>query len=113
MKLWELYQEGNCSTIEHNGHLYSVDKLLRAAENVDIEEFEIDDLKWILKHVDKLDPKRVEQKRIKYPILITKTDNRLIVLDGIHRLVKAIKLGHTKIKGRYINHETFQKTKLQ
>lgn len=111
MKLWELYQEEKESTVDHDGHTYSVNKLLRSAEDIDIEEFDVDDLKWILRH-EELDIERVKRKEIKYPILVTDWKKKLVTLDGIHRLAKAYLLDHKKIKGKRITHEMLEKAKL-
>lgn len=111
MKLWELYQEESDSTVTHNGHTYSVNKLLRYAEDIDVEEFDVADLKWILKH-DSLDLERVKAKQIKHPILVTKLGEKLVVLDGIHRLAKAFILDRAHIRGKYIDHEILKKSRL-
>ncbi len=46
--------------------------------------------------------KNVEKSDLNYPIDIIKNKERWLILDGIHRLVKAHKQGHKKIKVRII-----------
>ncbi len=49
----------------------------------------------------------VHQKRVKeanaiYPIVVTEYKNRLVILDGIHRLVKTYENGQKAIKAKII-----------
>lgn len=46
--------------------------------------------------------KRVEDADITYPIVITKLNSRLVILDGIHRLVKVYLAGNNTIKAKVI-----------
>jgi hypothetical protein len=59
------------------------------------EEIEIDpnDVKHLLIDVER-DPNRVEAADLSYPIIVTKIGNEFIsILDGPHRLVKALRDG--------------------
>jgi len=49
--------------------------------------------------------KKVEEANLEYPIDIMKNKDKWLVLDGLHRLAKAYKLGHKKIKVRIISPE--------
>ena len=46
--------------------------------------------------------KRIKKANVKYPIIITKYKNRLVILDGIHRLTKTYIAGNKKIKAKII-----------
>ena len=52
---------------------------------------------------------RVIAADLKYPILASRFGDRLVILDGLHRLVQAVSLGYAKINHihvdpRYISH---------
>jgi len=55
--------------------------------------------------------KKVEQADIKYPIELYLFKNKWIILDGVHRFTKAVKLGYKTIKVRKISHEIAELTK--
>ena len=45
---------------------------------------------------------KIKKSDLKYPIDIMKNKGRWLILDGLHRLVKAYQLGHTMVKVRKI-----------
>lgn len=99
----EIYQEESTSTVEHDGKIYSVNKLLKLIQLLKvIKEYTVyktpvDKLKWILPpEID--DPKRVGQSDYNIPIVVTKWNGKLVVLDGLHRLEKTIEDGNQFIK---------------
>lgn len=97
MLLMELYQEGKKSTVTHNGDEYSVDELLKLADNKRVELFEVKDLKWILKD-SKLSRSRIKAADNSIPIIVTRMPNgKYAVLDGAHRLQKSV-----EAKNKYI-----------
>lgn len=49
--------------------------------------------------------KKVEEADLKHPIDIMKNKGRWLILDGLHRLVKAYNLGYNKVKVRIIPRE--------
>lgn len=96
------YVEGENSTVTHEGSIYKVDDLLARAKDLKTKKFPVADLKWSLKGA-KLDPKRVAGTNLQFPLLITKTnDGKLVPIDGVHRLKKAIKEGQTEVKGKLL-----------
>lgn len=89
MLLCELYQEENSSVVEHNGKTYRVNDLLKSTENSKVTKYNVSELQWMLSYT-KLDKKRISKANLKYPILVTKLDDQLVVIDGAHRLSKAV-----------------------
>lgn len=94
---------------------YSVDMLIEIAANNKTEEIPIDYLEWnmkeeiwdkntspndVLENPSKYkdDDKRIEEAELKYPILIYKGE----VIDGYHRLAKAIKQNKKTIKAKVV-----------
>lgn len=111
MKLFELYQEGKKSTVTHDGKTYSVNKLLKYSEELNDEEIDVDKLKWILDDTE-IDKERVKRAKC-YPILVTRWKDKLVVLDGAHRLAKAVKDNKSKIKGKLITSDILKRSKIE
>jgi len=55
--------------------------------------------------------KQVERADLKYPIEIYKHQDKWIILDGVHRFTKAVRLGYKFIKVRKVSEEIAQKVK--
>ena len=85
-------------------------------DNKDIVELDPKELKHLLIDVER-DPKRVDNADLSYPVILAEKDGELIeILDGNHRIVKAIR-DDVKIKARILNldkaPEKFKKVFLQ
>jgi len=103
MKLRQIYHEEPTSTVTHDGNEYSVNKLLTATKYTKVRPTLVSDLKWILQD-DNLDQSRVSRADLSAPILITKmSDGRLVVIDGAHRLQKAIQDNVVSLPAKFIN----------
>lgn len=51
---------------------------------------------------------KVQNADLRYPLIITRYKNRLVILDGVHRLVKAYIEGSTVVKAKIIPYEYMQ-----
>ncbi len=111
MLLWELHQEEPTSTVTHNGQTYSLNKLFYITDRFQLRAFKIKDLKWILKY-SKPDPDRLKGTLSTLPILVTYSDKKLVILDGLHRLCTAIDLGLTTIDGKFVYKDVLEKCKI-
>lgn len=89
-----LYQEEADSKVHHLGHDYDLNTLFKIAEHGLIRNVAVNDLKWILDFVVS-DPERVKNADLKFPLLVTVHLEKICVLDGAHRLTKAVK-NHVK-----------------
>jgi hypothetical protein len=69
--------------------------------------------RMLIKNFDKelFHAKQVNEADLKYPIEIYFHKNKWIILDGVHRFVKAIRLGLKTIKARKVSEEIAQLTK--
>jgi hypothetical protein len=96
---------------------FEIDKLIW---NFDIpfwEKDETDD--WNLTPwdvINKIDgsinhQKRVERADLKFPILLLNKKDRWLIIDGVHRLVKAFQAEHKTIKAKIISAEIVKKYK--
>lgn len=100
----EEYSEGKDSTFTHQGVEYGIDKLhevLREAGVSPSTVFKVEDLKWILDH-GVSSPERVDNADTDTPIIVSKESNTLYVIDGFHRLARAVKDNKEELKGYLI-----------
>lgn len=106
------YTEGADSTVTHDGHLYQLDKIFKMTHRSEVIEVDIDKLAWIVeKHLSK-DPdfmRRIHAADPDVPIILTPWDGKWMVIDGFHRLAKAIFLGMKKIKAKVIREKDLKK----
>ncbi len=86
------YKEGKDSTFSSGGKEYSVDLMIERSESIKTKKVAVKSLKWILKY-DNPEENRIRKADIKVPILIIKYGKKLLVVDGLHRLAKAIEDG--------------------
>lgn len=54
---------------------------------------------------EKFHAEKTEKANLKYPIEIYNHQGKWIILDGVHRFTKAIRIGNKTIKVRRISHE--------
>lgn len=115
----ESYQEEEDSTFENNGNIYSLNIIFDESENLPVEEFSISKLDWVLDYdlvrLDELkkELKRVESSDINIPILVWKDpkqekSEQWVIVDGIHRLTKAIMKNKKTIKIRKLTNRIMQ-----
>ncbi len=81
------YTEGGYFT--HDGVRYDLDSALATA--TDAGRVSVKDLQWLLEHAEP-DPERLEKADLKAPILLANDrKGRRTVVDGLHRLAKAVR----------------------
>ena len=107
-KLWEQNiptEEISISEIEYNLDIPYLEKIWTDDWNLTprmlIEGFEKE-----LPHA-----KKVNKADLKYPIEIYHHKGKWIILDGVHRFTKAVRLGHKTIKVRRVSEKVVQKIK--
>ena len=85
------YEEGGSFT--HDGQKYSLREAFRAARTKPTKQIDVDKLKWILRH-DRPDPKRLAAANLAAPVIVAPDRRgRPTVVDGLHRLSKAVQQG--------------------
>jgi hypothetical protein len=84
------YQEEKGSTFSHDGIEYDVNAIFDIENDLPLYEIDVNDLSWVLEY-DTPDRNRVRAADDSVPILITIWEKKLTVLDGLHRLARAIK----------------------
>lgn len=104
------------------------------ALNLPVVDFEIDKLIWNFDLpfwekdgtddwnltprdvIDKTDgsmghQERVEQADLQFPILLLNKNDKWLIIDGVHRLVKAFQARHKTIKAKIVSAEIIEKYK--
>jgi len=110
----KLLREITTNTFTHNDKEYSLDKLNRLVKGSEVKLIKIKDLEWIFKYDNPLTdtPERIKTANIKVPILITKSQGKLVVLDGLHRLAKAEIEGLETLPSIMVNKNQLEASKL-
>lgn len=104
MKLSEVrYSEEPGGTFTHAGTDYYLNPLLSITRNYPVNQFSVDALKWILDTYD--DGKDVEYADTSVPILVSRWGDKFVVIDGYHRLKKAVQNGLETISGKFVDDE--------
>ena len=115
LKTLREYREAGLGTFTHDDHRYNLNKLFKLTENIIVEDFTVDDLSWVLEY-DTPDPERVDQADVTVPILVTRAiedgEERLVVVDGLHRLARAIQDDLLTIQGKMVSEDILAKCDL-
>ena len=84
------YQEEG-STFQDGDRIYDLNKIWKAVNHRPILYIAVDQLDWVVQPKDTPDQERVDRSDLTAPLLITRSNGRMLVVDGYHRLVKALK----------------------
>ncbi len=95
------YSEEDTSTVTHDGVEYSVNKLLQVAKNLRVHSIPVSALSWNI-DTSTMDQHRVYAADISVPVLVTPYKDMLTVIDGAHRIAKAMNSGVDTISCKYI-----------
>lgn len=91
IRIIETYQEEDGSAFSSNGVSYDLNYLFVASQHLPVRNILVNDLRWVLNHEDVHDERRVAAADTSVPLLVTKEHNRIVVVDGFHRLVSAVR----------------------
>jgi hypothetical protein len=105
------YKEGG--SITHDGVEYDFDKVLAIAETKPTKQCAVSKLAWVLAY-DEPDATRLKNSDISVPVVITKSNNgKLTVIDGLHRLAKAVDTNINSLPVKYITNDELQSARLK
>lgn len=94
------YEEEGSFT--HDGKRYSLQKAFRSARTQPTKQIPVDDLKWVLAY-DRPDPARLAAADLTAPVLVAPDQQgRPTVVDGLHRLSKAVREGRKTIPAKIL-----------
>jgi hypothetical protein len=105
LKAFEAYQEEEGGSFTHDGKEYDLNKLFELTQDFPLAYFFVGDLKWIL---DEDDQERTLDADLNAPILVTQWQDKWVVLDGVHRLAKAISIQQSHLPGRFVTMDQLQ-----
>ena len=108
MNLIELYQEEPGGTFTNDGHDYDLNKVLADVDDLPKVLFFVKDLEWVLKY-DTPDPGRVGEANTSSPILVAYYNDQFVVVDGLHRLAKAIEKKLRFLIGKLVPADVLEK----
>lgn len=104
MLLIELYQEEKGSTFTHDGKEYNLNKVLKSVDDQEEIEVSVKDLKWEIEDdLNSDDEKRIKDADLDAPILVTKWEDKLVTVDGYHRLIKAARKGKKELPAKMVS----------
>lgn len=113
MLLIELYQEEKGSNFTHDGKDYDLNKILKLVDKQDEIEVKVDDLEWeIEEELSADDDERVKNADLNAPILVTKWEDKLVTVDGYHRLIKAVRDGVKELPAKEVSKEQLEKARI-
>lgn len=103
--------EEHTDTFTHENNDYSLTKLKSLAASLEVNPLPVSELIWIFEYDDPEEdhPERIVTADLKQPILVTKDQGQLVVLDGLHRLAKAQKKGVTELPSKMIPADMLKK----
>ena len=94
------YEEGGSFT--HDGQKYSLREAFRTARTKPTERIDVDKLKWVLQY-DRPDPKRLAAANLNAPVIVAPDRRgRPTVVDGLHRLSKAVQQGKKTLPAKVL-----------
>lgn len=106
----EFYSEEGSFTLD--GVEYDIKKAFSIANNKKKRDFVVSDLKWVLNY-DTPDPERKKNADLDAPIMVAKDAlGRLTVVDGLHRLAKAVEAGKKQIQGVLFSEKELESMKI-
>jgi hypothetical protein len=114
----EIYQEPKDSSFTHEGAQYDLNAILKATKDNETVDVEIADLIWVFKYdpMTEEDADRIFGSDLEAPILITvETEDdqeKVVVLDGEHRLAKAVLSGRATLPAVKVDREFLSKFKI-
>jgi hypothetical protein len=94
------YEEGGSFT--HDGQRYSLREAFRTARAKPTKQVDVDKLKWVLQY-DRPNPKRLAAANLNAPVIVAPDRRgRPTVVDGLHRLSKAVQQGKKTLPAKML-----------
>jgi len=97
------YQEEEGAAFTHAGQRYDLNAALRSTHDAPTEDVPVTDLAWMLEHDKPTDNERVDQADLKAPVLLAKHGDKTAVVDGLHRLARAVRDKALTLPARWID----------
>lgn len=103
----KIYREGKNSTFTSNGKTYGLDGIFEATHKYSITVMPVSKLSWVIPYTNP-DADRIDKADVKVPIIVVRdlsqpAAEQFIVVDGLHRLARAIRDGLKVIPTKLIS----------
>jgi predicted transport protein len=97
----------------HDGTEYDIGKAFSLAKSKKTQPFKVSELSWVLKY-DTADPERKKNADLNAPIMVANDEKgRLTVVDGLHRLARAVEEGVAILYGVFFDEKDLLSLKKQ
>lgn len=115
-QLRELYGEPDDGTFTHEGHEYNLNGILNATVGYPVKDYAVKNLRWVIKYdpMSARDQARIGSADISAPLLIVfdEKEGKMVVIDGIHRLVKAVQQKIEKVPCVVVSQELIDRYRI-
>lgn len=106
------YQEEAGGTFESNGVLYDLNAILRATAHLPVLTIKVNRLKWVYDPRQPVDQARVDRADLSAPCLVTSMNGRELVVDGFHRMVKALQTNTPTLDYRRVSPQVLEAARI-
>lgn len=107
------YQEEEGGTFESNGVRYDLNQIFRAVAALPILTIKVNRLKWVIDPHSPIDQARVDRADLAAPLLVTTLNGRHLVVDGFHRVVKAVQKGVPALPYRRVSPQVLEDARIE
>lgn len=109
-----ILEKKDLDTFTHNDNDYDLKKLEGLIKDNPIKQYKVADMTWVFEYDDPMadGPERIKTADIEQPIIVIKWYNKLVPLDGVHRLKKAEDAGIKTLPGKMVSKEQLYQCKL-
>lgn len=100
------------NTFTHDGVEYDLDLVRKEVRNLPRVLVKVEDLQWLL---DECDWTTEDAKRFAYlgrPVFVVKWEGKLCVVDGYHRLHRAVRIGLKHLPAQFVPEYIMNKARL-
>ena len=104
-----MYLEEDSSKFTHKGYTYSVNDIIVATKDAEVEALPLTCFYWMIPLV-KVNEDRLRRADVSVPVIYTiDEDFGFVVLDGAHRLIKTHLSGQTTIRCKKVSIDFLQR----
>ena len=104
-----MYQESEPSTFTHDGKQYDLNTVFKCVDKNNVTKVAVSELVWVLPHT-MIDEDRLKKVDLTIPILVTMdAKKRIVVIDGAHRLTKAVNDGVLSLPAKWVSKTILKK----
>ena len=104
-----MYQDYEPRTFTHDGKRYDLNTVFKYVDRNIVTKVAVSELAWVLPRT-MIDEDRLKKVDLTIPILVTMdTKKRIAVIDGAHRLTKAVNEGVLSLPAKWVSKTILKK----